>query len=291
MTAEDFYAYCVGMGYKREDAMMALELSDRDIDVATEMVISGNVSEQGHIDTLVELQQQEMSPAQLDSLIAGTLADPDAMAELKAGQGVAMTMGDANFAVTPEMANEYLVRTTQKTLADTPLPLQLQYPIDDGYGMPGQGYPPAGPGYAAPQGYAAGPGYGTGQGYPPGVPGYGPGAGAGAPGYGPGGGQGYAPAPGPGSAFGAGAPGYGPGGGQGYAPGPGAGYAQGQRGGQQAAQRDSEVEALNAAYRGLTAQEQADVQRLGQEIGDNALALQYYLIAEKNLEQARALAG
>jgi hypothetical protein len=48
---------------------------------------------------------------------------------------------------------------------------------------------------------------------------------------------------------------------------------------------------LQTQYAQLTREEQQDVVTLAHEIGDSGLALQYYVVAEKNLDQARALAG
>jgi hypothetical protein len=350
------------MGYRREDAELAIIYARGVVSIAAEMLLLEDVSEAGLVKVLVATQRESYPQESLDLLIASGLRNPEALQRLKAGQHTLMVLTVAGqrvqFALTPEIADEFLVRTTRRGLADTAAYNAIPgYDAGDipgygagaipgygggavpgyggampgygggagpGYGVPGGGGLPgygggAVPGYGVPgsgglPGYGAGavPGYGVpgGGGGLPGyggaVPGYGvpgggglPGYGAGAvPGYGvPGGGAGYG-VPGfgmPGGGPGYGAAGYGAGAVPGYAaggvPGYGAGGAVPGYGAAAGGEVDPDVLAIGNVFRQFTEAEQVDVLTLAEEIRDPMLAVQYYLLADKNLEQARALAG
>jgi hypothetical protein len=52
-----------------------------------------------------------------------------------------------------------------------------------------------------------------------------------------------------------------------------------------------ELQALQTQFAELSETQRREILALGTELGDNVLAVQYYLLADKNLDQARALAS
>jgi hypothetical protein len=308
------------MGYTDEDARKALQLAQGHIEVAAELLLGGDVSEAGlraivaaaGVNEGVDLSQ--VSPQLLPQLMPQLLGNAQMMQLLKSGQPTAAAIqtpqGQLRIAIRPDFVDQYLRQTTGRGLAETPVG-----GAGGGYAGFG-GYPGGGGGYpgGAPGGFPGAGGYQGAGGYPGGAPGAYPG---GAPGGFPGGGQGaygggYPGGPPggypggfqggyPGGApagYGGGYPGGAPGGfqgaGGGYpgaAPGgyPGAG-AGGYPGAGAQQQLDPGMQALAAQIQALTLEQKQEVQQLAQEVGDAGIAVQYYLLADKNLATARQMA-
>jgi hypothetical protein len=69
------------------------------------------------------------------------------------------------------------------------------------------------------------------------------------------------------------------------------GGGQGAYGGGHSSSRDPDVQRLTLDLHNLTQAQQWEVAQLAEHIGDQMLALQYYLVCDKNLEAARLCAG
>jgi hypothetical protein len=248
------------LGFEEAQVRKALELSQNDPEIATNLLLEGDVSEAG-LQSMIGImpggQGQVIGFDQLDQqmqlqILQSLQSRPDMMAAIQQGQTVQVRIAPGNMviAINLQMLAPFIQQAAQAV-----------------YGTRGFG-PAAGASGAGAGTYAPGPGaYGAGA-YAPGPGAYGAGTyGAGAGAYG----QPGAPAPGRGP----GLPGQ---------------YAGGYGDQPQLSPQEIEIQrGLQDLMRGFSEQEKQTIQQLCQEGYDPGTVLQIFNICDKDINQTREL--